>query len=90
MVSIREVFVVLIQLTLVVSMLSGRISALAKAWTIASSSAALQTTYTMNPRRSMSRDRDFVRGRVGDPAMTTTSVRPPLRALFALLTFLQL
>jgi hypothetical protein len=43
----------------------------------------LHTTNTMNPFRSRSRDRDRVRGNAGDPAMTTTSTRPPLRALLA-------
>jgi hypothetical protein len=39
----------------------------------------------MNPRLSMSKDRDLVNGSVGEPAMTTTSVRPPFLARFALL-----
>ncbi len=36
----------------------------------------------------MSSDSDLVNGRVGDPAMTMTSVRPPFLARFALRVFL--
>jgi len=43
---------------------------------------------TMKPRLSMSKDKDLVKGRDGDPAITTTSVRPPFRALLARLVFL--
>src|SRR5690349_8817653 len=42
----------------------------------------------MNPLLSISRARDLVKGKVGEPAMTITSVRPPFLALFALLVFL--
>lgn len=42
----------------------------------------------MKPRLSMSKDKDLVKGRDGDPAITTTSVRPPFRALLARLVFL--
>jgi hypothetical protein len=38
----------------------------------------------MNPRRSRSRDKDFVMGELGGPAITTTSLLAPLLALLAL------
>jgi hypothetical protein len=69
-------------------MLRGRISGLFIAWTMDSSSAALQTIKTMKPRLSISKDKDLVKGRVGEPAITTTSVRPPFLALLARLVFL--
>lgn len=75
-------------LTSVVSMVSGRMSVLARADTVDSSSAALQTTYTMNPLLSISKARLFVNGNAAEPAITTTSVLPPFLALFALLVFL--
>lgn len=71
-------------LTLVVSMLRGRISGRDIACTVDSSSAALQTTNTICPLLSISKASDFVNGSIGDPAMTTTSTLPPLRAFLAL------
>lgn len=70
-----------------VSILRERISGLPRPWTRFSCSRALQTIYTMKPRFSMSRDKDLVRGSDGDPAITTTSVRPPFFARFAFLVF---
>lgn len=74
--------------TSVISMERGRMSGLDRFDTMLSSSTALHTMKTMKPRLSMSRARDFVSGRVGEPAITTTSVRPPFLAFFALRTFL--
>lgn len=68
-------------------MVSGRISCLDREETVDLSSAALQTMYTMNPRLSMSKASDLVSGNAAEPAITTTSVLPPFRALFALRVF---
>lgn len=70
-------------------MVNGRTSGLANADTVDSSSAALQTTYTMKPLLSISKARLFVNGNAAEPAITTTSVLPPFLALFALLVFLK-
>lgn len=69
-------------------MLNGRMSGLDRFWTICSSSWLLLTMKTIKPFLSKSNDSDRVRGSAGDPAMTTTSTRPPLRALLARRDFL--
>ena len=72
-------------------MVNGRTSGREKFCTHASSSGPPQTTKTMKPFLSISRASDFVRGRSGDPAMTTTSTRPPFRLdLLAFLDFRRL
>lgn len=69
-------------------MVNGRTSGREKLCTHTSSSDPPQTTKTMKPFLSMSRASDFVRGRSGDPAITTTSTRPPFRLdLLAFLDF---
>lgn len=70
-----------------ISMLKGRMSGRAKCWTIISSSWLLATTNTTNPLRSKSSDSDLVKGSAGEPAITTTSIRPPLRERRARLDF---
>lgn len=78
-------------LTLVTSIVNGRTSGREKPCTHDSSSDPPQTMKTMKPFLSMSRASDFVRGRSGDPAMTTTSTRPPFRLdLLAFLDFRRL
>lgn len=69
--------------TSVVSIVRDRMSGRDRFWTIISSSGPLETINTTNPFLSRSKDSDRVRGRLGDPAITTTSVRPPLRDRFA-------
>lgn len=64
-------------------MVSGLMSGRDMLCTMTSSSMVLHTIKTMNPLRSMSSDSDLVSGSAGDPAMTTTSSLPPLRARFA-------
>ncbi len=65
------------------SMPSGRMSGRARLWTMTSSSWLLETINTTKPFLSRSSDSDRVRGRAGEPATTTTSMRPPLRARLA-------
>lgn len=74
-------------LALVMSIVRGRMSCLARVCTMASSSAALQTTKTIKPLLSMSSESDLVRGSAGEPAITTTSDRPPFLARLALRVF---
>jgi hypothetical protein len=75
------------KLTFVVSMVRGMMSGREKDLTAASSSVALQTMKTMNPRLSISRASVLVSGSRGDPAITMTSLRPPFLLRLALRTF---
>jgi len=70
-------------LTSVISKFSGRMSGRDSCRTKYSSSALLATTKTTKPLLSRSSESDLVKGKVGDPATTTTSCRPPLRARLA-------
>lgn len=70
-------------LTSVISMLKALMSGRERLCTASSSSIVLQTMKTINPLLSISNDKDLVNGSMGDPATTTTSSRPPLRARFA-------
>ena len=62
-----------------ISILKGRMSGRDRFWTIISSSWLLATMKTTKPFLSRSSDSDLVRGNAGEPAITTTSIRPPLR-----------
>lgn len=66
----------------------GLISGLEIFCTIVSSSAVLHTMKTMKPLLSKSSASERVNGRLGDPAITTTSRRAPFRARLALRVFL--
>lgn len=70
-----------------VSIARGRMSGRDRLLIITSSSGLLETMNTTKPFLSRSKASDRVKWRDGDPARTTTSVRPPLRDRFARLVF---